>query len=457
MEVYNLPYYNRKYSFPSVGFMYVRLVVCLMWVITWAVAGVSAQDLSIRLLARDDGQYVRTIFPSREEHNWRDYNGLSLSNYKLSRLVTTSFNGDQYAYQKMGMSFLISLYPELDTTFIYKGTIQRNDIAAFVGLDSLGAFHAVIDKNNNRDFSDDQWFYFEPNTSDSFKVSVVPLDCSITYYNGLTLQDTVIKFDVEFITFPSLKDPKSNLSAMFQIKLLSRSYKYGELIYKGKPYSVYVKDNYYNLYPSFDQEYELSIRKLPEDTLVRQFYKYASSSGDLVRIENDLFRIPRRIRESITFRFVKKAGYSGGAVGQELPSATALDLQSDKTVRLNINPGKYTFVDFWASWCLPCISSFPDLKALKNRFTTDQFELISIAVDDLKNKQKIKEIIRQNQLDWRHLYMNSEKEGGEYLKKVQIQAFPASILINPWGKVIYRGISTNAFTTIDSILSNVIK
>ena len=54
------------------------------------------------------------------------------------------------------------------------------------------------------------------------------------------------------------------------------------------------------------------------------------------------------------------------------------DMQ-DADFGLNLTDGKLRIINFWATWCSPCIREIPSLKTLKNLINDDSFEIIMIA------------------------------------------------------------------------------
>jgi len=66
------------------------------------------------------------------------------------------------------------------------------------------------------------------------------------------------------------------------------------------------------------------------------------------------------------------------APGFALPSLT----EEGRTVTLESLRGKVVYVDFWASWCPPCLVSFPILDEIRQEYADQGFEVLAINVDE---------------------------------------------------------------------------
>lgn len=94
--------------------------------------------------------------------------------------------------------------------------------------------------------------------------------------------------------------------------------------------------------------------------------------------------------------------------------------------------GKYVLLDFWATWCKPCIAEIPYLAEAKKRFGDKDFEVISVCIDRTEFKPQWNKIIESHNSNWPQLFDAS----GETSSAYNIKAFPTIILLDPEGKVI---------------------
>lgn len=135
-------------------------------------------------------------------------------------------------------------------------------------------------------------------------------------------------------------------------------------------------------------------------------------------------------------------------VGEQAPDF-ALPNDKGETKTLKDYAGKYVLLDFWATWCRPCIQEIPFLQKAKLHFDKDKFEIISICVDKNTDVQKAiwKETIKKHDASWTQLYEETEST----LRNYKIKGFPTLILISPEGKIIERGNSLRGPNNINVI------
>ena len=116
------------------------------------------------------------------------------------------------------------------------------------------------------------------------------------------------------------------------------------------------------------------------------------------------------------------------------------------------NTKKYIMLDFWGTWCVPCVAGIPKLKAFYEKYK-DNIELISIACD--KDIEKVKKFVRDKQMNWIHKFeLNSNNLNSEqWVNQLRIECYPTFILLDRNGKILSRGCGGEQLSKIAKILN----
>ena len=122
-----------------------------------------------------------------------------------------------------------------------------------------------------------------------------------------------------------------------------------------------------------------------------------------------------------------------GAVAPEF-RATTLE---GKPLRLGDFAGRYVLLDFWATWCGPCIGEIPQLQGIHNAFGSDErFAILSLSVDEKIDEPR--NFQEKRKLPWLQAFLGGGIHGS-IPGKFGVDAIPAFVLIGPEGKIIDRG------------------
>jgi peroxiredoxin len=176
-------------------------------------------------------------------------------------------------------------------------------------------------------------------------------------------------------------------------------------------------------------------------------------------LNRDYFRdIYKTVEENVSTKYPnseyveslksENAKFFPPGVGEKAPNF-ALPNEKGETKKLADYKGKYVLLDFWATWCKPCIQEIPYLAKAKAHFSDEKLEIISICVDKNTDVQKAiwKKTIAQHNADWTQLY----EEGEMTLRNYKIKGFPTLILISPEGLIVERGNTLRGPNNINSI------
>lgn len=128
-------------------------------------------------------------------------------------------------------------------------------------------------------------------------------------------------------------------------------------------------------------------------------------------------------------------------VGMIFPT---FNLENDKGQQISWQPssGKYTLIDFWATWCVPCRKETPNLLQSHKRYRSKGFEVITVSIDELKDKNKwIKAINDDRMAPLNNLFNGGDISG--LSRTLKIVSIPANYLVDDKGVIIATDLRGN--------------
>ncbi len=178
---------------------------------------------------------------------------------------------------------------------------------------------------------------------------------------------------------------------------------------------------------------------------MNSFYEMSVAEKEaIVALMNNDTKQIQRIGEIIADIATEKKTSAGNQFTDfKLPALTG------DSIALSDLVGKTDFVmiDFWASWCGPCMRSLPDLKTLYGKYKGTRFQILGVSLDD--DKSAWANTVSSHNLEWK---MVSDLKGWkcEGSRIYAVNSIPSTVLIDKTGKIVGRNLSIDE---MDKILS----
>ena len=344
----------------------------------------------------------------------------------------------------------------IDTT-----TLSRNFIKSYVGIFSglKGSKKiVVVDSNNNHDFLDDTVYAFDTLTvekryrDDSLELAPTVLFRYEFFSNNRIVQkQTAVKlkpFDLAY-SYPN------KLTEKLQVYTLSYRQSQGTFSIRDTTFKVVIApsvpgqlDDPRNFWIKIQKENLEYLREFPD------------RNGEALAVGGHLFRSVAYNPETNTLTLVYN-GYdkrpNGGYVTDQIPDLTGTTLDSGTvSVKSFLKRNKYVLLDFWGSWCGPCLRSIPLAKKVYDAADRNKLEIIGVASEyKAADFAKSASIVRENNIKWLQIGELIEQDNARrFSHLLTIKSYPSYLLISPEGQVVSREVGEDGLRKLLETLTN---
>ncbi|HTF89137.1 MAG TPA: TlpA disulfide reductase family protein [Planctomycetota bacterium] len=108
-----------------------------------------------------------------------------------------------------------------------------------------------------------------------------------------------------------------------------------------------------------------------------------------------------------------------------------------KPINLDDLKGKVVLIDFWATWCGPCVAELPNVIATYKKLHAQGFEIVGISLDS--EETKLKDFLASHEMPWVQFYDGKGWEN-EIAQAYGVQSIPATYLLDKEGNVRAMGL-----------------
>jgi thiol-disulfide isomerase/thioredoxin len=297
----------------------------------------------------------------------------------------------------------------------------------------------AVDANNDRNFTNDSLFKEVKPQRDKYLAR--SFQFSFPALQHVLRKDS--SFTSERMVYPRVFR-RNNID---EFVLLSSTYREGSILANSQPYKIGVHTSI------IGAKMFTSIYFGSDSAFMKKIYQKPNTLGDTLALDNQgiIFDAISTSAEKLVVRLVPLSKPPKGInEGEYYTHFTAEDYFTKQPISTvsNSEKGVYTLLDFWGTWCGPCIQSLPELTQIINANRGRKIDMISVAVERKIDSNKIDSMVRVHGLTWKHIVLS----GNDNLGKVQtpnsifrINSFPTFMVLAPDGKIVLRLVGSNHF------------
>ncbi|WP_405610093.1 TlpA family protein disulfide reductase [Polaribacter sp. Asnod1-A03] len=293
--------------------------------------------------------------------------------------------------------------------------LSKTQINSFVNIvfreNEKGIIEYILDTNNNKDFSDEK-IETPLKVYNNFSYSTALKNTSFVNYQ-LSTTNNILEKEVKTLI---LLNENNNILYSFP--------HYYETVFLNK--KIYVSNGFCNT--SFDERSSIKIIKNTQTIELNEIVTinnntYKNLGVDLNKNSLLLQKLPK---DKTTFS--TNIGY------QAIPF-NIKNLNSKDSVSLSSFKGKFVFIDFWGTWCSPCLMELPTNIDAYEKTSRNDIEFLGISVYD--KKEKLKKGIVNYGINYPQFL---ETDSKNLKQKYNIIGFPTTFLIDPKGKIVAKNL-----------------
>lgn len=138
----------------------------------------------------------------------------------------------------------------------------------------------------------------------------------------------------------------------------------------------------------------------------------------------------KRTLAIILFAFLIQPAHAAAPI--KAPDFVVGTSKTGQKITLSSYKGKVVYLDFWASWCIPCKDSFPWMNEMQDKYGKNGLVVLAINLDE--NREAAKTFLDKIPGNFTIAY----NPDGSIASKYQVEVMPTSFLIDKKGNLVYK-------------------
>jgi thiol-disulfide isomerase/thioredoxin len=158
-----------------------------------------------------------------------------------------------------------------------------------------------------------------------------------------------------------------------------------------------------------------------------------STSLDLVDVEKTRAHARGRVAD----RELGPAPTAEAVAGRKVAVDFALERPDGATLMLSDLRGKVVLIDFWATWCRPCVRAMPEVLALEKDYQDRDFQIVGVSLDS--NRKSFEDFQRNKGMSFPQ-YFDGKKWNTVVAKKYGVGSIPRTVLLDRQGNIAHQNL-----------------